>query len=256
MNAADQKKQDDYFKSNVNNLITQANARSSPRFSAFLDERERALAEEVLRHNRCEGVFFGGMEECERVLLGVFPAEIEPNHASFPIAALRVSHSGRVELSHRDYLGALMSLQLERDAIGDIVPTDSGAVLFLSRDVSEFVRMNLTRIGRTSVEVKVAELESLERKQEFSQLTGTVSSLRLDCVTALLMGKSRTIAVEQIEAGLVKVNGLEAANVSKVLSLGDRIAIRGHGKFILGQEGQELKKTKKDRIFLTVQKYL
>ena len=78
-----------------------------------------------------------------------------------------------------------------------------------------------------------------------------MSSMRLDCIAALLMNKSRGMAAEAIEAGLVRINGLECLSVSRQVDPEDRITIRGYGRFLL--DGGE-KRTKKDRILLTVRK--
>lgn len=250
--AADAKKQDEFFRSHVQNLIDQANARTAPRFSHFLDERQIAMAEEILRHNRCpdEGVFFGGAEDCERVMLGVFPPEIPQDTGCFPIAAIHVRVPGP-PLTHRDYLGSLMALQIKRESVGDIVLQGDGAILFAAESVAAFLCTNLERVGRASAQAERVTEFRLERSVDFEECTGTVSSMRLDCVTALLLNQSRSRAAEAIEAGLVRVNGLECLSVSRQVEPEDRISIRGYGRFLLGGE---LKRTKKDRILLTVRK--
>lgn len=249
----DQRRQDEYFKSNIHNLIGQAVDRGYPRFSLFLEEREVPMAEEILRHNRWENYLFsGGVEGCERVMLGVFPEEFPPDAGMFPITALEIRHKAPdVRLSHRDYLGALMSLQIKREHIGDIVVKEDSAVVFLSDSVAEFVRQNLDRIGRCSVSITDADRDSVEIRREFQTISGTVSSLRLDCIVAMLLNKSRRIAEEALQAGRVKVNGSEVQNGAKQLSPGDVISLRGSGKFILGDD---CKRTKKDRLFITIQK--
>ena len=253
-NAAELKKQDDYLKSNVGNLILSARTGYRPRFTAFLDERQRELAQELLNHYRCESyLFFGGTEGCGRAMLGVFPEGEEADPARFPIAALRVTQKGKAAaLTHRDYLGALMSLQIKRETIGDILAVDNGAVIFVNEDIAEFVRLNLTEIGRCAVKVEEFEGEVPAQAQEFDEITGTVPSLRLDCVVALAMRKSRSIAVRAIESGLVRVNYVETVNTAKQLNGGDVISIRGLGKFILSDE---IRTTKKERNLITVQHY-
>ncbi len=111
----------------------------------------------------------------------------------------------------------------------------------------------LTSLGRVTVTFGETAAEGLFKEQAFSTFTGTVASLRLDCVAALLLRGSRREAAEAIEGGTVRVNGLECTNTAKQLTPGDRLTIRGAGKFILGDE---LKKTKKDRICITVKKYV
>lgn len=253
-NAAELKKQDDYLRSNVGNLILSARTGYRPRFTSFLDERQREIAQELLNHYRCESyLFYGGTEGCGRVMLGVFPDGEEADPGQFPIAALRVSPKGKTTtLTHRDYLGALMSLQIKRETIGDILPEEDGAVIFVNEDIAEFIRLNLAEIGRCSVKVEECAGEITARTQEFDEITGTVPSLRLDCVVALVMRKSRSIAVRAIESGLVRLNYVETENAAKQLSGGDVISIRGLGKFILTDE---IRTTKKERNLITVQHY-
>lgn len=254
-NVVELKKQDDYLKSNISNLILAVRGSDRPRFTSFLDERQQVLAHGLLNHYRCENsLLFGGAEECGRKMLGVFPDGMESERGLFPIAVLRVDFWSKepVVLTHRDYLGALMGLQIKREVIGDILTDEMGAFLFVSADIADFVRLNLDEVGRASVKVAQHKGEISIKPQEFDEITGTVSSLRLDCVCALLMKKSRSIASRTIESGLVRVNYLETENVSKQLSGGDVISIRGMGKFILTNE---IRSTKKERNLITVQHY-
>lgn len=251
---ADQAKQDDYLKSNISNMISFARNRNSPKFSTFLDERQRQIAQEILNSSRFDHYrFFGGIDNCERVILGVFPEGADALAQSFPIVPLTLAYSQKNKVSHRDCLGSLMGLQIKREAVGDIVVEDSFAIVFVDEDIAEFILQNLSKAGNATVSVSVSQSVEVEKKQEVQVLTDTVSSLRLDCVVAFLLSKSRTIAAQTIGANLVKVNHQETQNVSKQIGEGDVITIRGKGKFILQSP---IKITKKDRCFITVNKLL
>lgn len=248
----DQSKTDEYFKSNISNLISFARNKSTPKFSSFLDERQQLLAVEVLNSARHKAYkLYGGTANCERLMLGVFPENGEIDESLFPITPLKVDFSEKQKLSHRDFLGSLMGLQVKREAVGDILIDNSFAIILVHDDISDFILYNLDKVSKTSVKVSKAEDISIDKKLEFEQITGTVSSLRLDCVVALLLNKSRSIAVEVIEQGLVKLNCVDTQNVSKQINENDIIVIRGKGKFILEAP---VKKTKKDRLFITVNK--
>ena len=74
MSQKDTEKQDDYLRSNVQNMIDTAQTKYYARFSSFLDERQQEIALGVLRQQHFENyLFFGGAEGCERQMLGVFP---------------------------------------------------------------------------------------------------------------------------------------------------------------------------------------
>lgn len=250
MTVDERNKQDHYLKSQLSRLVLSAADRGYPQFSSFLEERQQNFAWEILRHYKYQNyLLFGGAENCERVVLGVFPEYMDADSCAFPIVSLKFSYSGKEALTHRDYLGALMALQIKREMLGDIWVQEKGAVLFVLEPMADFIRMNLNQIGRASIQIADAGLDDLNRLITYKEITGTVSSLRLDCITALVCGKSRSLAAELIAAGLVKVNGIECLSASKTLHYGDSLAIRKYGKFILDTEG---KRTKKDRLFLTI----
>ncbi len=253
-NIVDQVKQDDYLKSNISNIISFAKNRNSPKFSAFLDERQRMIVQEILNALKYSNYkFFGGVKDCDRVMLGTFPEGQPVQEDCFPITTLKLSYSDKNAVSHRDCLGAIMGLQIKRESIGDIIVQDKFAIIFVDNDIADFININLDKVGRANVKVTVTDTIEVQKKQEYQEINGTVSSLRLDCVVALLLNKSRTIAVETIQANYVKVNHQESQNVSKQICEGDVITIRGKGKFIV--EGP-IKKTKKDRFFITINKLL
>ena len=100
-------------------------------FSRFYDGGEQAVLMDSKLFSGSECCFFGGEESCERRILGVFPEWEEPSYEAYPLKAVRISFSYKKELSHRDYLGSLMGLGIERNRIGDIFVYDDGAVVFV-----------------------------------------------------------------------------------------------------------------------------
>ena len=85
----DTARQDDYLRSNIQNMVQLAENQYYPRFSAFLDERQQTIAEQVLRRLACTNyLFYGGADHCDRLMLGVFPSDMEPDPTLFPIVPL------------------------------------------------------------------------------------------------------------------------------------------------------------------------
>lgn len=247
----DTARQDDYLRSNIQNMVQLAESRYYPRFSVFLDERQQVLAEQVLRRFACTNyLFYGGAENCDRLMLGVFPSDMAPDPALFPIVPL-AAHSLKETFSHRDCLGSLMGLGLKRASVGDIWVNGTTAVLFLTEEVSDFVRLGLFRIGRIPVSVESPCEDELLRTISYEEHNGTVASLRLDCIVAFIIGKSRTQACSLIAAGLVSVNRVPVTQSAKQVAPGDQIVIRGYGKFYLGTQ---IRTTRKDRLSITIQK--
>lgn len=247
----DTARQDDYLRSNIQNMVQLAENQYYPRFSAFLDERQQAIAEQVLRRLACANyLFYGGADHCDRLMLGVFPSDMEPDLILFPIVPL-AARSLKESFSHRDCLGSLMGLGLKRASVGDIWVNGATAVLFLTEEVSGFVRSGLFRIGRIPVSVESPREDELFRTISYEERSGTVASLRLDCIAAFIMGKSRTQACSLIAAGLVSVNRVPVTQPAKQVAPGDQIVIRGFGKCYLGTQ---IRTTRKDRLSITIQK--
>ncbi len=222
-----------------------------PCFSRFLDPREQRLFAQHYRP-RCPYMLWGGYEDAERKMVGFFPDYLEPDGAEFPIVPLRLS-SGEA-LGHRDILGALMSLGIERNLIGDIAKEEAGPVLFATESAKDFLMLECTRAGRTRIKLSEAEPESLAiLPKEWKAISGTVASLRLDCVLGLLTGASRSAADEMLRREAVSVNHSVCTKGSVTLDEGDVLSVRGHGRAEVLEIGGE---TKKGRMRVTLKKYI
>ena len=229
--------------------------RGTPRFTAFLDERQQRIARSVGSVPGVECGFFGGYAGAERALFYAVPdyllsADGEEN--LFPIVPVTAAYPERFSLEHRDFLGALMNLGLRREAIGDILIGSGVAVLFLWEPVAELVLTELTRVGRVGIRLTRGKPSELPSAHSFETITGTVSSMRLDCVVSFLTRESRDDSARLVRSGLVTVNAAVVESPSAKVGEGDKISVRGHGKFIVGEIGAP---TKKDRLHLTCQKY-
>lgn len=209
--------------------------RCYPTSTRFLDPRERALAEEAVRLSGAAGecVFWGGYDEAERTAALFFPEYLSPEDAAAdaPFALLRAEKSPVDSLSHRDYLGALMGLQIERSMIGDILVHEDGADLFVLREIADFLLLHFDRAGRKRISLSEVPPESLRRAAaNETEGEGSVASLRLDSVVALIFGLSRAQAQEQIARGLVLLNSRACLRPDHEVREGDRITVRGKGR--------------------------
>lgn len=247
-------KQDEYFLSNITNMVKVAEHKKYAKFTDFLDERQQSIAICHLKKLGYESFhFYGGIDNCDRKMLGVFPSYDEIVNDFFPIETIELKYSNRVKLTHRDCLGALMSLQIDRCCIGDIVIDDGKAVFFVKKEIAEFILLNLNKIAKANVELEICRDKTIKKKQEYEVIEGTVSSMRLDCIVSLLTCKSRSASAKLIQSQMVKVNYFDIENISYIVKPNDVIVIRGKGKFIICSD---MKTTKKNRIYITVNKLL
>ena len=225
-----------------------------PAFLGFLELSERAEAEAYLRRTRAENwCFFGGWEDAERVMLGVFPDYLEADASLFPLLGLTVRFRKQDTLSHRDVLGSFMAQGVVRASVGDILVEAGRAVLFVKTELAPHFLSQIEKIGRVGVQVSEGFETPLPAAHKFQPVGGVVASERLDCLVALLAGTSREKAAQMIAGGLVSVNHSETLSASARVASGDVISIRRCGRFIVDALGP---KTKKGRLSIQCRKYI
>jgi RNA-binding protein YlmH len=167
--------------------------------------------------------------------------------------ALRISYRLQDTLGHRDILGALMALGIERDTIGDIIAENPPAALICLPEISGYIVDNLTKAGRIGVTVTQIALSELPVKTVTMNIkTDTVASLRLDAVLCAAFGLPRSRASELISAGVVSLNHEPCLQPAKEVAEGDTLSVRGMGRAELSEIGGT---SRKGRIFIKIGLY-
>lgn len=198
---------------------------------------------------------FGGYDFSERQMVAFLPDALCYEYF-YPISVLKISPLQKKfaeSLSHRDYLGAILNLGIERSKIGDILVQDNSAILFIHQSLETFVQEELRRIKHTSVMTEPENFAEISYKPKTEEKKGTVSSLRLDSLMALAFSSSRTKLVSYIENGKVFVNGKLITSNGYQIKEEDIISVRGLGRF---QFKETLSQTKKGRYFVTIDMYI
>lgn len=245
---------DDLFFARLQDLFDTVDRNQIPKFTAFLDEKQVFLAQEYLtRRHMPNWMLWGGHETATRKMLGVFPEYLEPDSAHFPLSALTFTYRKEDKLSHRDFLGSLMALRIKREAVGDILAAEGSCVLFVTDKIEPLILSEITKVGRTGVKIERGIAVPISCEEKFQEITGTVASMRLDCIVSLMTGKSREKACDMIKAGLVSLNHRETESNSASVAEGDILTVRGFGK---ARIAEDVRKTKKDRCFITLLKYI
>ena len=243
---------------------------------SFLTPRECRQAERFLRQRGIwENVWlWGGYDGAERKSLFLLPEYLliclsEPIERTDPrelaallqeqvekeVCALRVVGSGFRSLTHRDYLGAILGLGLERDVLGDIaVQNPHEAVLFCTETIANFLTEDLNKVASDTVKCRRYEVdENFTDGRVYQSVRDTVASPRLDCVVAALTNLSREQAQSAIRSGLVEVEYEPTERTDLTLEPPAVLSIRGHGRFILRSFDGE---TRKGRLRLCADKLI
>lgn len=226
-----------------------------PRFSDFLDGAEQAvIRDEIIFPCGYNVAEYGGFDDSEKKMLGVFPQWQEPDFSEFPITCLKIEGGFSRQLTHRDYLGTIMSLGIAPSKLGDIVVGAGFAYVFIHSDVAGYVNDNIFKIGNQGVKITVIEdTTSVEVKRQYKTIEAVCASSRLDAVVGAAANVSRSESARLIGAGKVKLNHRECLKPSEELHEGDLLSIRGFGRFIAYQFGSE---TRKGRLHITLKKYI
>ena len=226
--------------------------RYAPKLTDFLDPRQRFIVASVIGQSddlmvSMEGVF----EQPERKRMMIAPSYYTPGEEDFQITVFSVGYPSKfIQLKHPDVLGALLSLGIERSKFGDIRVAENTVQFAVATEVSDYVRANLTGIGKVKVHLEeVGEEPLLQLAEEWVESSTTVSSMRLDVVLATVLNISRQKSQSLITAGRVKVNWTVREQVAFELQEGDILSVRGFGRLkVIMTEGR----TKKDKIRLQV----
>lgn len=225
-------------------------------FSDFLNLNEQNILHTIqpeLSYLKIEN--FGGYETAERQMAAFVP-DAPLFCPEYPIACVRITPLSKKfseKLSHRDYLGAILNLGLDRAKTGDILAEEEQAYLFCQEKIAGFICENLTRIRHTAVMAQCVETESFSYKPKVQEITGTVASVRLDSLLSLAFGESRSSLTGLIEGGKVFVNGKLVTSNGYQPKEGDMISLRGMGRFRYQESGG---KSKKGRSYVTLLKYI
>ncbi len=234
----------------LSDAVKMAGIKNIPSFLGFLNEREFATCKAYLENERVKYSFYGGYEDAERVFVAVLPDWAD--EVEYPFSCLKFSYKKEYSLSHRDFLGALMGLGIERDKVGDILVREGSAYVFVSDSVVKYCLENILKVGSVGVEISITE-EELSTYRHFEEITKTIASSRADCVVGAVCNLSRERAKEFILSGNLIVNHIICESITKEIKTGDVLSVRKKGKFIVISIDE---KTKKGRLKLSLKKYI
>ena len=222
------------------------------RSSCFLDERQLALCLLALeKFSRESGDLpdyecTGGYNSAERRVI-IFSGY----GRTVPFSPVVFSGRDIGDLSHRDFLGTLMSLNIKREMIGDILVGEKRTAVFVMNSVLPLVE-EIAKIGGVGVRISHDFSEDDVPVQRFDEVSTTVKSLRIDAILSDAIGLSREKTQALIRSEGVLLNHLMIFDPSERVNEGDVFSMRDKGKFVLNRVGGM---SKKDRIFITIYKF-
>jgi RNA-binding protein YlmH len=182
----------------------------------------------ALEKSHIEIELFGGFDDAERkrALIG----SSNNNTNDFDIVIIQSSFDSKYgAIGHRNVLGTIMSLGIERNTFGDIVVEDNLITIFVSKEISEYLIKNLSMISRQRMNWEIiSSFKQSNIKEEVKTIN--VASMRLDAVVAKAINVGRSEAVEIINSGNVLINHKQCLNITHNVKEQDILSIRKFGR--------------------------
>lgn len=231
-------------------------------YTDFLDLAQIELVQKFINKIKIENyMVYGGFEQAERKMFVIYPEKfnsiiVEKNLTNIVrIIRIELPDDLKGKYTHRDYLGAVIKLGVERKKIGDIIVDNDGADIIVDKDIVKFLSENLgslTRFSKSTITIQnIQDLRPVEIKKE--ELEIIVSSMRLDNVISELARCSRNKALDIINMERVFVNFECETKKTKQIKTGDMVTIRGKGRFFIKEiVGQ----TRSERTVIKVEKFV
>lgn len=219
------------FLNRLTDLADQAKRQYRITATAFLTPAEQTLATPFLRNRKISFSLEGGFKQAERKRCLFWLSADQPPEPEGFLAVTEIIPV-REGLGHRDYLGALLGLGLKREQLGDIVVQADRAYVIHHPNLRSFFLTQLEQVGSSSVRCQeVASFAPVIAEQAApTQLTTSVSSLRVDVVLGSIFHLSRSQSLEMIRRGQVQLDWAECSKPDQIVMLGQVLNIRGSGR--------------------------
>lgn len=240
----------------IRDIFTIARKNQEKKASNFLDPGQQQIAQDVARSFPGVGFYFdGGHDEAERKILVAYPEVLSDEPFKLPLGALRITPKDPDEHpGHRDYLGAILGLGINRDKLGDILVGKISADVIVKQEIMEYVGLNLIKVGNVSVNIEEISLkELLQPERPYKELKSTVASLRLDAVAGIAFGISRSKMAPFIKGENIRLNFKVVKDPSTPVKEGDVISANRLGRAKVVEVGGQ---SKKGRTYVKVHRYI
>lgn len=255
-------KDDKILLAQIMDKIEMVEKKNKIEYTDFLDLAQLELAQKFINKIKIENfIFYGGFEQAERKMIVFYPEKfnsivVEKNLANIvQIIRVELPNDLKGKYTHRDYLGAVIKLGVERKKVGDIIVDNNGADIIVDKDISKFLFENLsslTRFSKSTITIQnIEDLRAVEIKKEEIEII--VSSLRLDNVISELARCSRNKALDIINTERVLVNFECETKKTKQIKMGDMVTIRGKGRFFIKEIAGQ---TRSGRTVIIIEKFV
>ena len=216
-------------------LSKQADIKGIVTFSDFLNLNEQNIYHTSKKELYTKAELFGGYDSAERQMVAFIPDALYYEF-EYPIKCIHIVPKYpkfAEKLTHRDVLGALMNLGIERNRLGDILCLEDDYYVFCEETVFPFIIEELRKIRHTMVDLsEESEYRHLQANISFEERFDMVASNRIDCIIAKAFHLSRSESAELLTSEKVFINGKCITNCNQSCEDGAIVSVRGKARFI------------------------
>ncbi|MGY3819991.1 YlmH family RNA-binding protein [Ligilactobacillus salivarius] len=219
--------------SQLSDYIMQAENEYRPILTHFLNPREQYIAQSLIHKNQDVKVSFsGGYENAERKRAIFYPSYYEVQDDDFNLELIMIKYPVKfTSLTHGQILGTLANSGLDREVIGDIIEQNDTWQFLCEKEVSDYFRLQIDRVGKIKVRLEDAPLDEIVVPElNWQEKMVTSSSLRIDSLVSVTFNISRESSKNLIKAEKVQLNWMTVARPDYEVKYGDIVSIRGYGR--------------------------
>lgn len=246
--------EDKIFCKRLEEYLLRAENRGEIIVSDFWDTHQQSVAWEYLQNSGGKYFFFGGFADAERRRAVFYPDYLDEDESWSEIAVIDLhGNFNYTTVTHRDYLGALLSLGIKREKFGDILVRNDGAYVFVAEEIASYILNNLPKVKGVTLNGQLIDLSMVVVPENDKKIVDlTCASLRLDVVMASGFNLSRSQCTDILRSRKVQLNHREIMDADERVNEGDVLSVRGKGKIEIAEIGGN---TKKGKIKLKLIKY-
>lgn len=216
-------------------LSKQADFKGIVTFSDFLNLNEQNIYHTAIKELSTKTQTFGGYDGAERQMIAFIPDAL-CYEWDYPMKCIHIFPKYpkfAEKLTHRDVLGALMHLGIERSRLGDILCLDDDYYVFCDEDIFSFIMLELSKIRHTMVELtEETEYRHLQANIQLEEQYDMIASNRIDCIIAKAFHLSRSESAQLLAAEKVFINGKCITNCNQSCENGAIVSVRGKARFV------------------------
>ncbi|KRM68639.1 RNA-binding protein [Apilactobacillus ozensis] len=233
----------------IDDIAQKASTQYRPVLTNFLNPRQVYILETIINsYDELKFQSYGGFDDAEMTRTLIYPNYYEPDNSDFEVVLCEIKYPEKFStIHHSQVLGSLMGLGINRNTIGDIISDGDRWQFFCSKEIYNYISLNLNKIGKINVSVDYVNFSSkIKHKLDNSQNVFCIlTSLRIDNVLSSVFHLSRKDSKNLVSHNLVHFNWQLLDKPDFEISLKDVVSVRGYGRFkIVSLDGI----TKKDKI--------